>query len=238
LRISKVFLIYKKIKREEVLNESTYDIIEILRTLRKRKIFLIVCFFVPGIIALILSFLIPKRYTSETTILAPEVAAGGGIIQTPFGGFSSSGLGQNVLTSQAVIALLRSDKMLADVVEEFKLAKVLRFKTKRDAMIYLKDKMTSVEFLTDEGVIKIEVEAFSPEMSKNMIEFYLANLEKLNTELKLSVESPIVKVISPAYFPIKKSFPKTKTNIAIAGLLGLIIGLLYIYLKEKISKTT
>jgi len=208
------------------LNESTYDIIEVLRTLRKRKIFLMACFFIPAVIALIISFLIPKRYTSETTILAPEVAAGGGIIQTPFGGFSTSGL-------QALIALLGSDKMLADVVEKFEIIKVLEFKNKREAMIYLSEEMTSIELFTNEGIIKIVVESLSPAMSKNIIEFYLENLEKLNTEFKLSTQSPIVKVISPAYLPEKKSFPKTKTNIAIAGLLGFIIGLLYIYFKEK-----
>lgn len=215
------------------MEKDEFDLLEIIRKLWKKKFFFQFCFFVPAIIALIVSLLIPKRYTSSATILAPEVAAGGGIIQTPFGGFSTSSLGQSAISSQAVIALLKSDKMLEDMVEHFNLLEKLGFKNKRAAMEFLSKEMSSIIFVSDEGIIEISVEAFSPEMSKSMVEFYLLNLETLNTTFELSTQNPVVKVISPPYLPGKKSFPKIKMNMGIAGFLGLAIGLLFIYFKER-----
>jgi len=216
-----------------LVNNDELDIIEIYHKLWGKKFFLIFCTLTPAIIALIVSFLIPKRYTSETTFLAPEVAAGGGIIQTPFGGFSSSGLGETAITSQAVIALLKSDILIKRFIEHFNIMEYYDFKKERDAIEFVKEKMTNIEFLADEGVIKLSVETHSPEISKNMVEFYINNLKNLNEKFKLTTESPIVKIISPSFIPEEKSFPKTKINMAIAGLAGLICGLLFIYFKEK-----
>lgn len=220
------------------MEDNEFDLLEIIRKLWEKKFFLLFCFFVPAIIALIVTLLIPKRYTSSATILAPEVAAGGGVIQTPFGGFSASNLGQNVISSQAVIALLKSDEMLEDMVAHFNLVEKLRFEKKRGAMKFVKEEMTSIEFFSNEGVINITVETNSPDMSKSMVEFYLSNLEKLNSAFELSSQNPVVKVISPPYLPEKKSFPKTKMNIGVAGFLGLVLGLLYIYFREKIYRRT
>lgn len=215
------------------MKDNELDLLQIIHNLWSKKFFLMFCTLIPATIALIVSLFIPKKFLSEATLLSPEVAAGGGIIQTPFGGFSTSGLEGQATSSQAVIALLKSDKMLNGIVEKFEIMKKFGFKDQRSAMEYLGQKMTTVTFLPDEGVIQISVESPSPEMSKNIVEFYLKNLEKLNNEFKLSVQTPIVKVLSPAYLPLKKSFPKIKMNTAIAGLLGLIIGLLYLYIKEK-----
>lgn len=214
-------------------NNDELDIIQIFNRLWDKKIFLMFCTIIPTVIAMIVSFLIPKRYTSETTFLAPEVAAGGGIIQTPFGGFSSSGLGQNALTSQAVIALLKSDIMIKDLIRKFNILEYYNFEKERPAIEFVKEKITNIEFLADEGIIKLSVETYSPETSKNILEFYINNLNKLNQEFKLTTESPLLKIISPPFLPEKKSFPKTKINMAIAGLGGLICGLLFIYFKER-----
>lgn len=218
---------------EVIVNDDEFDLLEIIRKLWGKKFFLMYCVFIPAIIALVVSLLIPKRYSSSATVLSPEVASGGGIIQTPFGGFSSSGLGQSTISSQAVIALLKSDKMLEDMVDHFNLVEELRFKKKRSAMEFLRDEMSSVELVANEGIIKISVWAFSPKMSKKMVEFYLANLENLNRTLEMTTQSPVVKVISPPFVPEKKSFPRVKFNMVVSGFLGLIVGLLFIYFKEK-----
>jgi len=214
-------------------NKDELDIIEIFHKLWNKKFFLMFCTIMPAIIAMVISFLIPKRYTSETTFLAPEVAAGGGIIQTPFGGFSTSGLGQSSITSQAVMALLKSDIMIKELIEQFNIMEYYDFEKERDAIEFVNEKMTYIEFLADEGVIKLSVETYSPEISKTMLEFYINNLKNLNEKFKLTTASPIVKIISPPFVPEKKSFPKTKINMAIAGLGGLICGLLFIYFKER-----
>jgi len=217
-----------------LINNEELDLVEIFHKLWRKKFFLMFCVFIPMIIAMIISFTIPKRYTSTATMLAPEVAAGGGIIQTPFGGLSASSLGEKIISTQAVIALLTSEEMLLDFISHFELKKRLGFKTVRKTIKYVSEEMTSIELLSEEGIIRISVEAFSPEMSKAMVEFYLSNLENLNAKFKLTSKYPAVKVISPPFIPEKKSFPKTTVNMAIAGFLGLVLGLSYIYLKEKI----
>jgi uncharacterized protein involved in exopolysaccharide biosynthesis len=215
------------------LNNEEYDIFKIVHDLWKKKFFLGLCAFIPAVIALIVSLLLPERYTSETTFLAPEVAAGGGIIQTPFGGFSSSGMSQGVITSQAVIALLKSDIMIKELIEHFNLMELYRFKEERTAIEFVKEEMTHIKFISDEGIITLSVESCSPEKSKAILEFYINNLKKLNKEFKLTTEIPIVKILNPPYIPHKDSFPNIKLNVIIAGFLGLMIGLLYTYLKSK-----
>ena len=219
-----------------MVNNDELDLMEIFHNLWGKKFFLMFCVFIPAIIALIASFIIPKRYTAVATILAPEVAAGGGVVQTPFGGFSTSGLGESTISSQALIALLRSDIMLEDLIDNFKLMQVLKIEEKRDAIEFLRDEMSSIEFLADEGTINISIWSYSPEMSKEMVEFYISNLEELNQTLELTSINPLVKVISPPFIPKEKSFPKTKINMAIAGLAGLICGFLFIYFKEKFAR--
>ncbi len=215
------------------MNDNKFDILEIFRKLWGKKFFLMFYFFVPTIIALIVSLLIPKRYTSSATILAPEVAAGGGIIQTPFGGFSTSNLGQNALSSQAVIALLESDEMLEDIVEHFHLVEKLDLKRENIAMEFVKEEMTSIEFFSNEGIIRISVETFSPEVSKSIVEFYLSNLATLSVKFNLVSQSPIVRVISKPRLPDKKSSPKIKWNMGLAGIFGLFLGLIFIYFKAR-----
>ena len=123
-------------------NNEELDLIEIFHKLWSKKFFLMFCVLIPAITALIVSLFTPKHYTAFATVLAPEVAAGGGIIQTPFGGFSTSGLGESTISSQALIALLKSDRMLEDVVDHFKLVKVLRLEKRRDAIEFLRDEMS------------------------------------------------------------------------------------------------
>jgi uncharacterized protein involved in exopolysaccharide biosynthesis len=218
-----------------VVNNEELDLLEIIHKLWKKKFFLMVCVLIPAIIAMVVSFLLPKKYTSSATILAPEVAGGGGIIQTPFGGISTSGLGKKTISSQAVIALLKSDEMILSIINHFHLKEKLGIKKERATIKYVSQKMTSIELLAETGVIKISVETNSKELSKAILDFYLSNLEVLNDKYKLTSDYPVVKVISPPYIPERKSFPKPKMNMEIAGFLGLILGLSYIYLKEKIS---
>lgn len=221
-----------------MVNNEELDLIEIFRKLWRKKVFLMFCTLIPAIIALIVSLFVPKRYTATATVLAPEVAAGGGVIQTPFGGFSTIGLGKSTISSQALIALLKSDRMLEDIVDKFNLVEVLRVEKKRDAMEFLEDKMSLIEFLADEGTINISIWSYSPEMSKQIVDFYLENLEKLNRKFELTTTYPIVKVLSPPFVPKEKSFPRIKINMAIAGLSGLIFGILFLYFKEKTVSIT
>ena len=128
-------------------------------------------------------------------------------------------------------ALLAQDK--EDLIRKFNILEYYNFEKERPAIEFVKEKITNIEFLADEGIIKLSVETYSPETSKNILEFYINNLNKLNQEFKLTTESPLLKIISPPFLPEKKSFPKTKINMAIAGLGGLICGLLFIYFKER-----
>ncbi len=219
-------------------NTEEFDILAIIHKLWERKFFLAFCTFIPAIIAMIVSFLIPKKYTSSVTILAPEVASGGGIIQTPFGGFSTSGLSGDIISSQALVAIIKSDEMIENVIKEFNLAEKLKFKSKRALIKFVRNEVSSTEILADEGTVTISVCYFSPEESKEILEFYLSNLENLNRKLKLTTQTPIVKILSPPFLPERKSFPKTKFNMAIAGLGGLICGLLFLYFRERTANIT
>lgn len=214
--------------------ENNMDIKEFLRILRRECLFIVFSLLGPAIVAMIVSLLLPKSYTSSVTILAPEVESGGSLTASPFGAISRIGLKGEIISVQAVLAILQSGRMTSDVVVKFKIKELYKFKDNEAAAKYLKKKMIQISLKEDEGTITTFVTSKSPELSRDIAAFYIENLNRINEELKLTAKKPLVKVLDKPYIPKKKSAPRVKFNMAIAGFLGLVFGLIYIYLKEKI----
>lgn len=210
-----------------------FDILLFIKYLWRKKMFIFLVAFIPAIITFIVCLFLPKKYQSGAVILTPEVSAGGGIIQTPFGGFTATGLGKSVIGSQAILAMLRSDLLAEGFVDQFKIEKTYRIKKRRLAVELVKKKLLRVDINEKEGVFNINTLGRSPEEAKEMVEFIIFYLNKINQEVRVTHENPLVKVVSPPYLPIKKTYPNTRKNVMMAGLSGLLIGLGYLYFTEK-----
>lgn len=210
------------------------DILDFFRVVKKERLFLFLSFFCPTLVAMIVSLLLPKSYTSYAKILAPEVAAGGILSASPFGALGGLNLSGGAISAQALLSILHSDRMALDVIKKFKIKDLYNLKYTEDAVNYVREEMVLVELDELEGTINIEVITRNPELSRDVVVFCIENLNKIMEELKLAVEKPFFKVIDKPLIPERKSAPIVKLNMAIAGFLGLIFGFVFVYFRIKI----
>jgi len=214
--------------------ENKIDILDFFRILKKERMLLFLSFFCPTLITMIVSLLLPKSYTSYSKMLAPEVAAGGTITASPFGALSGFDLSGGSIGAQAIITLLQSDRMSLDVIGKFGIKDLYNFEYNEEAIDYVTEEMVQVELGELEGTITVYVTTKTPKLSRDIAVFYLDNLVKIMEDLELAVEKPFIKVIDQPVIPEKKSAPKVRLNMAIAGFLGLIFGFLFVYFRTKI----
>lgn len=199
------------------------------RTLWEWKRALILSFLGPAIITMIISLLWPKSYTASVSFLSPnyEEAEGLGI---QFG-FSSGGTKEGALPPEAIVGILESERMLYDIIDNFNLLKKLNLDKRYTAKNMLRDELTEIEFNPQKPTMTIKVTTRSPKLSADISNYYVKNLDKINRELSLTARTPLVKVIDWASPPEKKSKPKTKYNMVIAGTIGLLLCLFILYVK-------
>lgn len=196
------------------------------------KLILIVSSVSTGILALIVSLLLPKIYAAEVTIIAPEAIAGGlagGLIA------QAAGIGlEEGVSSQTILALLNSSTATKAVIKEFNVVETFNLKDKTEASEYL-DKVTTFKFDQIDGIISVTVECEYPELSAKMANFYVNHLNTLNETIKITPEKPFVKVIDWASVPSMPSKPRIKWNTAIGIFLGFFISLVTLYIRDSLQ---
>jgi len=188
-----------------------------------------------GILSMVVSLILSDIYSAEVTILAPEAAVGGGLA----GGLMAAaaqgfGRGQEI-SSQTILTLLKSGNQTEAVIKRFNIVETLGLKDKAEAYELL-EKITAFSFSELEGVIRVKVETHSPELSANMANFYVKNLNALNEKIEITSQRPLVKVIDWAGIPSSPSKPRVKWNTVIGGFLGFIISFLVLYIKDAVEE--
>src|SRR5438445_6620320 len=145
--------------------------------------------------AMVVSFLMPKLHSSSTSILpqlesresgalgsllAASGAGAGGIVQ----GLGISLPGMPATPTDIFTAMLKSRIMADEIMKQFDLMKLYKAKTMKDAR---KDLESDTKItVSKEKVIKITVEAESPQLASDIANFYASNLDRLNRTLNVT----------------------------------------------------
>jgi len=208
--------------------------IEWFFALRKRWKALLLSFFIPAFIALVISLLLPKKYKSSARVLLPEVASGGIFMQTPLGAISSGG-GITQISSQAVISILKSNYVADKIMIKFEIQKLFHYEERKKARKFFKEEMLNISTNDLEGVIEITVKSRYNELNPEIANYIVPLVDSANSILKLSSEANILKVVEWAEPAIKKYSPQYLKNSLIGGILGIIIFLIFLYYKEELS---
>ncbi|NQU73526.1 MAG: hypothetical protein HQ547_02290, partial [Candidatus Omnitrophica bacterium] len=160
---------------------------------------------IPMILTTGISLMKPVTYVSSATLFlkdAAAVSAGYSISKSPMGKFL--GLADVVSSSKIVIInIFESRRMATDIREEFS--------SKHPDLWW--------EIRPYEGTwgISLEVRGPDPALTEKIANFCIRNLDKINTELELSVQSPMVKVLdAPTYGTPEKK--RTLTKIVASGM--------------------
>ena len=195
--------------------EDEVNLLDYWRVISKRRRTIASLFCAAVLTAMVVSFLMPKIYESSTSILpqlesresgalgsllAASGAGAGGIVQ----GLGISLPGMPATPTDIFTAMLKSRIMADAVIKQFDLMKLYNDKTMQDARKDLESDTTIK--VSKEKVIKVTVEAKSPQLASDIANFYVANLDRLNRTLNVT-KSGQNRVF------IEKRLVDTKTNL-------------------------
>jgi uncharacterized protein involved in exopolysaccharide biosynthesis len=143
-------------------------------------------------LAIVVAFIIPKRYESTTRLMPPDQSGSGmAMLSAALGGRSggsgsgSSGIGAIAgdllgmkTSADLFIGILQSRTVEDDLIDKFDLRKVYRDRYYQDARIDLENK-TDISADKKSGIIKIRVTDKDPKRAAAMAAEYVAELDRL-----------------------------------------------------------
>lgn len=213
--------------------EKEPTILDYWRVIWRYRLFIGGLFFASVILTMILSLMMPKSYKATATALPPEVK-GTTFLNVP--GIASKilpSLKGGPTSTDIVIAMLKSRRMKEDIVRKFDLEEFYETEFFVDAIKKL-ESSTEIN-LSKENVISVTVISTKPRLAAEIANFYVEHLNRINEELKLTTEKPIVKVLDIARIPEKKYKPRIKLNMAISGVIALFLGIFISFFYNSIK---
>lgn len=201
------------------------NIFDYLKVIKKYWYILFIVFIVTEIIILIFTVRQDKIYEATATILAPEIISEGkpSGISSIFGEGIPAGLFGNGAASQAIIAMLKSRRMAEYAVRNFNLTSV--YKTRSIITAAEKIRAKTKVSLSKDNIIMVKVGAPSPKLAADIANFYSANLDSLNEQLKVSSVKPIATLLDSALPPKTAARPRLMLNLLVGGILALLVGI-------------
>src|SRR5437879_13452298 len=179
--------------------EDEVNLLDYWRVIRKQRRMLIRLFCSAILLAMVVSLLLPKVYESTASIL-PQIdskegmGVGSLLALSGSGGAGGAGAlaqglgitlpGMPATPTDILVAMLKSRIMADAVIKQFDLMKLYNDKTMQDARKDLESDTTIK--VSKEKVIKVTVEAKSPQLASDIANFYVANLDRLNRTLNLT----------------------------------------------------
>jgi uncharacterized protein involved in exopolysaccharide biosynthesis len=172
--------------------EDFIDLASIFRALRRGKwtiVRLSVGFFV---IATIVAFLLPFRYTSTVSFIPPNLSNGNSAASMVAGQLSALGagdiLGGGRNSGDLYAGILKSRSIASELVEHFDLMRVYGVKKESQAEKAL-DSATTIAVDPKSSIVTVGVTANSPALARDLANAYMEALRETNGRLALGQSS-------------------------------------------------
>ncbi len=196
-------------------------IIKILK--HKKSIFLNVL--IITVAAIIVSFIIPKKYTATASFISPKKKGG---IFGEIGSFSSSisnlsrmlggRLGNVTEEAYNYLVLLQSRTASERVINEFDLRKVYKFDPDDPIEEVIEELQDNVKFnIEDEGNIVISVTDKIPKRAADIANFYVDIVNEMSIELSTREAKNNREFIEKRFFEIKKEIFSLEDSLKTFG---------------------
>jgi len=164
-------------------------ILNLLKTIVKYRRFVILNTAAVTILAILITFILPKEYKAKTTILPPENQSGMGF--AGLGNLSVAQVAQAVTNfslpvlatpSDLYASMLRSERILTSVVDSLKLQYIYDTKTRWGAVKTLKDNISIV--VESDGILSVETVAKDSILASRIANLMVRELNRLNIEIQ------------------------------------------------------
>jgi uncharacterized protein involved in exopolysaccharide biosynthesis len=175
---------------ESITGGSSGRLLELATTLCRRKNTVAKFTILGTLIAVIVSLLLPVRYTGTTVILPPQ--QGQSLANMVMGQLGAlDGLGKDLGMKSPVdlyTAMLKSESVQNGLIEKFNLKALYRKKTMMDTRKELESR-TTLSPMRTQGVIKVSVEDSDPRRAADLANEYVEQLHTLNQRMVLGENS-------------------------------------------------
>jgi len=161
----------------------------------------------------------PVTYRSTVTLLSLERGGKGGGLGSYLG---LPPLYTSSSSEDIIITILKSRRMREDIKARFNLKDKPKLWWTLDAYRHI-------------AGLLVEVEGPDPQMTKEMANFAVDDLDKINVELEVTSQKPMVKVLDRAIEGVPIGGSALKKTIA-SGLFTFLIYALFIFFKEYFSQ--
>lgn len=202
---------YNRLKKDDILEDETIDLIELFRSILKHIkliIFLILLFAFCGFFGT--KLLIEPTYTASTSIyLTPQISESGSLDY-------NSQMANSKLVKNAV-NLLTQNNIMSEVAKDVGLDSASSVK-----------KLVTVTNESDTEIITISATTTDPKLSKDIandtVSTFIRTMQK-----NLNVRN--IEVVDKAKLSYVPSGPNVKKNTMMAGVVGLVVGVGYATLR-------
>ncbi len=166
------------------------SLLDLLIVIGRRKKFLAVSTIAVGMLTLIVTLVLPKRYTAITTVLPPQQGSSlSSALLSQVGNLGALGslAGGSLGLKNPVdmtVALLKSRSVEDAMIQRFDLMNLYNEKRLSDARKSL-EKRTSIDSNIKDGLIRIEIEDRDPKRASDMANAYVDEYQKFSQHLAI-----------------------------------------------------
>ncbi|RAP27586.1 hypothetical protein DID74_00345 [Candidatus Marinamargulisbacteria bacterium SCGC AG-333-B06] len=235
-----------QIKAPLIINDEI-DIIELFKTLWRKKKFIILITSLCIIISSIYSFVTPKQYKATATFFITENEKPNNTIM---GYASMLGVSSPSNISNLIQNVLESYSIKINIAKSFR----EKYKKKIDLAIQKKELPNEPNYINTfiiaqlklnkqfsftinkNNLYKLEYYSDSKILSKDILDSYLNQIILYNESLNLSAEKNILTIVDPPRIPLYNFKPNLKLNLLLGAIIGIFVSTLLIIIKLLFKK--
>lgn len=210
------------------LSEDEVNLVESVKVVYRYRVMIMALALISILFAGISTLMKPGVYEAAATFFPMDIKQS----YNPQSGTFS--MRRSLSIENLIISILKSRKMADKIIEQIDLQRIWNVKLMADARKYL-EKSTKIT-LEKNGIIKLCVYAGSPELSADIANAYVDNLDYFNSQLDIGAEKQIVQVIDRAVAPEKRMPRGTMRIMLLAGLGSLMAGVCLAFFIEFLKK--
>ncbi len=138
-----------------------------------------------GVVAAIVSLLLPPWYRAETSLFAPEEIAESRRVLSTLRSLSIPGVRQNITAQspETFLAIIESRRLREPLIERFGLMKVYRAKKLEDCLKIFNKRVTAM--IENTGIIRISVQDRDKTRAAEIANAVVDELDKINVEVRI-----------------------------------------------------
>jgi tyrosine-protein kinase Etk/Wzc len=176
-----------------VKDKSNTSIADYLGIIVKWRVFLVRNVLITTLIAIVISFILPHRFTAKATILPPSsqqqgllgMLSGGMAAGLSAAALAQGGLPGMVTPSDLYAAIMNSACIQGKIIRDFDLQREFRTKTMDDTYKAL-DKIVRIS-VSPEGIISVSVTYKNKLLAADIANAFVKELDRFNTETAMTV---------------------------------------------------